>query len=74
MRPAHSALVEVREPGAAAFGALLACWLAPGRDQVADSTQGFSLTLAGAKAWLEHGIQLNLVADRHPKGIDHGNA
>ncbi|WP_375773605.1 SRPBCC family protein [Archangium gephyra] len=39
--------------------------------QVADSTQGFSLTLAGAKAWLEHGIQLNLVADRYPKGIEH---
>ena len=39
--------------------------------QVADSTQGFSLTLAGAKAWLEHGIQLNLVADRYPKGIAH---
>ena len=37
---------------------------------VADSTQGFSLTLAGAKALLEHGIRLNLVADRFPKGID----
>ena len=37
--------------------------------QVADSTQGFSLTLAGLKAWLEHGIRLNLVADRFPKGI-----
>ena len=39
--------------------------------QVADSTQGFSLTLAGAKVWLEHGIQLNLVADRYPKGVAH---
>lgn len=28
-----------------------------------DSMQGFSLVLAGAKAWLEHGIELNLVAD-----------
>jgi uncharacterized protein YndB with AHSA1/START domain len=37
---------------------------------IADSTQGFSLTLAGAKAWLEHGIRLNLVLDRFPKGID----
>jgi uncharacterized protein YndB with AHSA1/START domain len=37
--------------------------------QVANSTQGFSLVLAGLKAWLEHGIQLNLVADRYPKGI-----
>jgi uncharacterized protein YndB with AHSA1/START domain len=28
-----------------------------------DSMGGFSLVLAGAKAWLEHGIELNLVAD-----------
>jgi uncharacterized protein YndB with AHSA1/START domain len=32
---------------------------------VVDSTQGFSFVLAGAKAWLEHGIELNLVADAH---------
>ena len=38
--------------------------------QVADSTQGFTLVLAGLKAFLEHGIQLNLVADRYPKGIE----
>ena len=38
--------------------------------QVTDSTQGFSLVLAGAKALLEHGIRLNLVADRFPKGIE----
>jgi uncharacterized protein YndB with AHSA1/START domain len=38
--------------------------------QVAGSTQGFSLVLAGLKALLEHGIQLNLVADRFPKGIE----
>ena len=37
--------------------------------QVTDSTQGFSLVLAGLKAFLEHNIQLNLVADRYPKGI-----
>jgi uncharacterized protein YndB with AHSA1/START domain len=37
--------------------------------QVSDSAQGFSLVLAGLKAWLEHHIQLNLVADRYPKGI-----
>jgi uncharacterized protein YndB with AHSA1/START domain len=42
--------------------------------QVADSTQGFSLTLAGAKAFLEHNIRLNLVADRYPKGVEHGVA
>jgi uncharacterized protein YndB with AHSA1/START domain len=38
--------------------------------QVADSTQGFSLVLAGLKALLEHGIRLNLVADRFPAGIE----
>lgn len=38
--------------------------------QVTDSTQGFSLLLAGAKAWLEHDLQLNLVADRYPKGFE----
>jgi uncharacterized protein YndB with AHSA1/START domain len=37
--------------------------------QIADSTGGFTLVLAAAKAWLEHGLILNLVADRFPKGI-----
>ena len=35
-------------------------------EQVADSSAGFSLVLAGAKAYLEHGLELNLVADRFP--------
>jgi uncharacterized protein YndB with AHSA1/START domain len=40
--------------------------------QVTDSTQGFSLVLAGLKSLLEHSVRLNLVADRYPKGIqDH---
>ncbi|WP_225906362.1 SRPBCC family protein [Ensifer canadensis] len=34
-----------------------------------DATEGFSFVLAGAKAWLEHGIQLNLVPDRFPDGL-----
>jgi uncharacterized protein YndB with AHSA1/START domain len=34
--------------------------------QAIDSTGGFTWVLAGAKAWLEHGIELNLVADRFP--------
>lgn len=37
---------------------------------VADSTQGFTLMLAGMKALLEHGIRLNLTADRYPKGVE----
>jgi uncharacterized protein YndB with AHSA1/START domain len=37
---------------------------------VADSTQGFTLMLAGLKAYLEHGIKLNLTADRYPRGVE----
>jgi len=33
-----------------------------------ESSQGFTWTLAGLKAFLEHNVQLNLVADRFPKG------
>jgi uncharacterized protein YndB with AHSA1/START domain len=36
---------------------------------VADSTQGFTLLLAGLKAFLEHRVTLNLTADRYPDGI-----
>lgn len=34
-----------------------------------DSQGGFHLVLAGLKAWLEHGIELNLVADHAPDAI-----
>jgi uncharacterized protein YndB with AHSA1/START domain len=37
-----------------------------------DATEGFSFVLAGAKAWLEHGVQLNLVPDRFPDGLPSG--
>ena len=33
-------------------------------DQVVDSTGAFALVLAAAKTYLEHGIELNIVADR----------
>jgi uncharacterized protein YndB with AHSA1/START domain len=33
------------------------------------ATEGFAFVLAGAKAWLEHGIELNLVPDRFPDGM-----
>jgi uncharacterized protein YndB with AHSA1/START domain len=39
-------------------------------NQVTASTGGFSLVLAGLKAFLEHNVQLNLVADRFPQGIE----
>lgn len=32
-----------------------------------DSMSGFSLVLAALKAWMEHGIELDLVADRAPE-------
>lgn len=38
--------------------------------QVVESTEGFTLVLAGLKALLEHNIELNLVADRFPEGIE----
>jgi uncharacterized protein YndB with AHSA1/START domain len=38
--------------------------------QAVDSTGGFTMVLAGLKALLEHGIQLNLVADRFPPGLE----
>lgn len=31
-----------------------------------ESTGGFALVLAGAKIWLEHGIEPGFVVDRHP--------
>lgn len=37
---------------------------------IQDQTGGFALVLAGAKAWLEHGINLNLVADRFPDSLN----
>jgi uncharacterized protein YndB with AHSA1/START domain len=39
----------------------------PQRSKAAvESTENFTHVLASLKAWLEHGIHLNLSADRHP--------
>lgn len=35
-----------------------------------DSTGGFTWVLAGLKALLEHNIQLNVIADAFPKGLE----
>jgi uncharacterized protein YndB with AHSA1/START domain len=46
-------------------------WVGDGDELVkfaTDSTEGFTWTLAGLKAYLEHNVRLNLVADRFPKG------
>ena len=37
---------------------------------VLNSKGGFTWLLAGAKAFLEYGIELNLVTDAYPKGLD----
>ena len=37
--------------------------------QALDSTGGFTWVLAGLKAYLEHNIMLNLIADRFPKEL-----
>jgi uncharacterized protein YndB with AHSA1/START domain len=37
-----------------------------------DSTGGFALVLAGAKIWLEHGIEPGFVLDRHPDSVVEG--
>jgi len=38
-------------------------------NQAVASTGGFTIVLCGLKAYLEHGIQLNLTADRFPNAI-----
>lgn len=36
---------------------------------IKDSTGGFTTVIDGLKAWLEHGIQLNLIADKFPAEV-----
>jgi len=62
-QPDGTTFVGITEAGFAGDGDQLV-------KQVTDSTQGFSLVLAGLKAYLEHGVMLNLVADRYPAGIE----
>lgn len=60
--PGDATFLEVRNFGFAGNG----------DDQVKEavgSTGGFTLVLAGAKAWLEQGLTLGLIGDRHPKGV-----
>jgi uncharacterized protein YndB with AHSA1/START domain len=37
----------------------------------AGAGQGFTLVLAGMKAWLEHQLELNLIRDRFPQDVEH---
>jgi uncharacterized protein YndB with AHSA1/START domain len=42
-------------------------------DKIKDATGGFTTVLDGLKAYLEHGLNLNLIADKYPKEItQHG--
>lgn len=42
--------------------------------QAIDAMGGFTIALAGCKAYLEHGIELNLVADHNPGDlVSHGD-
>ena len=61
------------ERGGGATLVTIANWGFPGAcDEVlphaVDSKGGYTMVLAGLKAWLEHGIQLNLVPDQFPDG------
>ncbi|WP_271767973.1 SRPBCC family protein [Aquimarina algiphila] len=38
--------------------------------QIRDATGGFTWVLAGLKSYLEHNIELNLIADRYPKELN----
>jgi uncharacterized protein YndB with AHSA1/START domain len=40
--------------------------------QALDSTEGFTLAISACKALLEHGIELRVVADKSPDGIEGG--
>lgn len=60
-RPGDTTLVSITNSGFKGDGDQIV-------KQALDSTGGFSLVLAGAKAFLEHNIRLNLIADRFPDG------
>ncbi len=60
-RPDNTTLVSVTNSGVSGDGDEVV-------KQALDSTEGFALVLAGAKAFLEHNITLNLIADRFPDG------
>jgi uncharacterized protein YndB with AHSA1/START domain len=38
-------------------------------EQALDSKQGFTIVVCGLKAWLEHGIRLNLILDHFPDAV-----
>ena len=63
-RPDGTTFVTITNSGFTGTGDVIA-------QHAVGSTEGFTFVLAGAKAYLEHGIKLNLVADRFPDGLEH---
>lgn len=63
---AESTYLEIRQYGLHSKGEALLT-------EVKDSTGGFTTVVDGLKAYLEHGIDLNLIADKFPQGV-HGPA
>ncbi len=61
-RPDDTTLVSVTNYGFAGEGDELV-------KQAVGATEGFTLVLAGLKAFLEQNVFLNLIADRHPDGL-----
>ena len=61
-RPDGSTFVSITNSGFTGDDALRA-------EQAIGSTEGFAFVLAAAKAYLEHGVRLTLVADRFPDGL-----
>ncbi len=64
-RPDHTTYVSIRNYGFQGPPESLAA-------QAIASTEGFAFVLAGAKAFLEHGLRLNLIADKFPDGLPVG--
>lgn len=58
-RTEHETMVTITNSGFVGDGDAMV-------SQAMDSTQGFTFVLSGLKAFLEHGIALNLVADKAP--------
>jgi uncharacterized protein YndB with AHSA1/START domain len=58
-RPDHTTFVEITASGFTGTDDEVVA-------QAMDSTEGFNLVIAGCKAFLEHGVELNMVADKSP--------
>lgn len=63
----NSTYVEIKQYGLHSEGEALL-------SEIKDSTGGFTTVVDGLKAYLEHGIDLNLIADKFPAGLTkHGS-